>query len=265
MKQDNIIDFIYPYVLGEDKFEELRYSLRSLEKHYADPFRVVIVGDKPEWCQNVIHVPVERQTGMKENLTYDAVWKLITICKSDMISGIFVRMYDDIYLLRNMDFKFLSLMKANYNATDRMNRTDGTQSDVWLGQLHRTYTTLLESGQKTIWNFETHLPEVFLKSIVLWILEKYNVLEQRLLITTLYNNICWQEGDQEPWLVDIKTNIKAGFYGSNTNYSHKSSDAGNIRSILKGKYFLNHNDEGLNPGLIEVIKELFPNKSSFEK
>jgi hypothetical protein len=268
MKKNAVIDFVYPYVKGDDKFEELRYSLRSLETYYKQPFRVVIVGDLPDWCQNVIHLPVERQVGMKENTTYDAVWKMQTVCESDQVTGIFVRMYDDVYLLKPMDFNFLAEMKALYNAskTTGWMKADGSASDTWTVQRNQTFRLLKESKQcSTIWNFETHLPEVFLKSIMGWCLKEFSVLEKRLLMTSIYNNICWQPDDADPMVVDINTNIKAGFYGIASKYSYCTVDEARIRQIIKGKYFLNHNDAGLNPALIKVIQELFPHKSKFEK
>jgi len=268
MKRHQCIDFVYPYVQGEDKFEELRYSLRSLEKHYKHPYRVIIVGDLPDWCQNVIHLPVERQTGMPENITCDAIWKMITVCESDIVSGIFVRMYDDIYFLRPIDFSYMSEMKALYDAThlSAWSRTDGSASDTWTKQLHSTYRILKESNQcSSIWNFETHLPEVFLKSILAWCIKEFNALEKRLLVTTLYNNICWQSDDPAPLLVNKNINIKAGFYGVDSFYSYAAKSENDIRQIIKDKYFLNHNDAGLTPALIKIIQELFPHKSKFEK
>lgn len=268
MKPNQPIDFIYPYVLGDDKFEELRYSLRSLETYYKQPYRVIIAGDLPDWATNVIHLPLTRQTGMPENITYDAIYKMTAICQSETVSGIFVRMMDDIYLLKHINFDHLSQMKALYDATNfqKQNKTDGTASDTWLKQLTNTYSTLKQSNHcSKIWNFETHLPEVFLKQIMLWCINEFSALDKRLLITTLYNNICWQDADPEPIIVNKYINIKAGFYGLNSLYSYHSTSENEIKQIIKGKYFLNHNDAGLTPALIKVIKDLFPQKSKFEK
>ncbi len=50
------------YALGPESVwrnNELRYSLRSLEKYALDLGRVFIVGDKPEWLTGVIHIPMK--------------------------------------------------------------------------------------------------------------------------------------------------------------------------------------------------------------
>ena len=68
------------YILGrgskhDDK--ELRLSLRCLENN-ADGFdRVFIVGNCPDWVQNVVHIPAE-DTWTAEN---NAFQKILNICK----------------------------------------------------------------------------------------------------------------------------------------------------------------------------------------
>ena len=62
MKQK--VNIVIPYILGEYDGLELRYALRSIEKNCTDPCNVILIGDKPAWCKNVRHVPVERINGM---------------------------------------------------------------------------------------------------------------------------------------------------------------------------------------------------------
>jgi hypothetical protein len=48
------------YVLGSGSRwgdNELRYSLRSVEKHLKGYNNVYLVGDKPDWVRNVTHIP----------------------------------------------------------------------------------------------------------------------------------------------------------------------------------------------------------------
>ena len=260
------VDFVYPWVQGEDKFEELRYSLRSLEKHYKEPFRVVIVGDMPGWCQNVEYIKADRKKPPEidyENITYDALWKMHKVCESNMVSGVFIRMYDDIFLLKDMGFKEISELKALY-LMDKNSLGDKTSSDNWRKQLINTMEELRLKGHST-WNFETHLPEVFLKSVMSWVLQEFDALNKRLLMTSLYCNVCWQPGDDEPSLVTVETNYKAGFYGVQSNYSYGARTYPEIKKIIRGKQFLNFNDNGLSPHMIKIVEEMFPNKSKFEK
>jgi len=74
---------------------ELRFALRSLERHWKGEFRVAIVGRKvPEWAQGVEHVAGE---GLKSSLAaaaqaypegsfwfYDDCCVLQAVCSMDM-------------------------------------------------------------------------------------------------------------------------------------------------------------------------------------
>jgi hypothetical protein len=52
------IDVVYPLGTGSVwQDNELRYSLRSLEKNFPDLGRVYVVGHKPDWLGNVEHIP----------------------------------------------------------------------------------------------------------------------------------------------------------------------------------------------------------------
>lgn len=84
---------VYP-LLAQKDYSELRYSLRSLEKHLPLPFEVVIVGDKvPGWITNVtqIHlpdIPGRKQLSIKRK-----------ILAALQYSGEILFMNDDVYLL----------------------------------------------------------------------------------------------------------------------------------------------------------------------
>ena len=43
------------------RWDELLYSIRSIEKFYPGHGTIWIIGDKPEWIQNVKHIPHKSQ------------------------------------------------------------------------------------------------------------------------------------------------------------------------------------------------------------
>jgi hypothetical protein len=75
-----MVDVYYPYVESEAKWQELKYSLRSIEKHFPFDFKVWLVGDLPEWITGVNYIPHKRCVGMQENTTYDAIAKFLSFC-----------------------------------------------------------------------------------------------------------------------------------------------------------------------------------------
>ncbi len=69
---------------------ELRYALRSLSANF--PHRnVYIVGIKPKWIQNIIHIPFV-DGGLKN---YNLALKVLAACRLQELSDTFLYMHDD--------------------------------------------------------------------------------------------------------------------------------------------------------------------------
>lgn len=89
------------YVIGNSsKYNdlELRISLRSIEKNATKFNRVFIVGEKPKWIQNVIHIPV-KDIYSPENNVFN---KILIVCKSE-ISDKFMFMNDDFFMMKKFN------------------------------------------------------------------------------------------------------------------------------------------------------------------
>ena len=54
-----MIDIVIPY--RTSKTDELKYTLRAIDRH-LEHGKVVIVGDIPDWVQNVLTIPTKRGT-----------------------------------------------------------------------------------------------------------------------------------------------------------------------------------------------------------
>ena len=250
-----MIDVYYPYFEREAAWEELRYSLRSIEKHFKFEFRVVIVGDLPGWINpdSVLHIPHERCEGMQENTLYDAITKQLLFNAHPDTSLHFVRMYDDIYILRDVELVDIGQFKAMYSFEDVPVR-----SGTWWNQLNNTLSTLRAKGYDA-WNTETHLPELFNKEKMQWVINIYSALENRLLTSSLYFNTFFPAAQpllfSKDFAVQCYDNIDGPFY---------FSSEGDLVGKFKGKTYLNHNNAGLNDNLRSFIRTRFLNKSRFE-
>jgi hypothetical protein len=77
---------------------ELRYCLRSIEKHLSGYGDIFLIGHKPKWVNNVIHIPAEdeQRTWWKERNIYR---KILLACEDPRVSDDFLFMNDDHYLL----------------------------------------------------------------------------------------------------------------------------------------------------------------------
>jgi hypothetical protein len=249
-----MIDIYYPYFQREAIWQELRYSLRSLQKYLKEDFRIWIVGDKPDWIKNINHIPHERCEGMQENSTYDAITKLMIFCNNPLTGQDFIRIYDDSYLLTDISFEKIKRIRALYKYEEMP-----FESGTWWNQLRKTLDILVKKGYPG-WNTETHFPEFFNKFKMQWIIDAYKARENRLLTSSLYYNTLFP--NMNPDIFSKEWGIQ--FYENQDNEYYSSSD-GDLEAKCHGKLFMNHNNSGLTENLKRFISARFPEKSKFEK
>lgn len=80
---------------------ELRYCLRSVERYLTGYGDVFIIGRKPDWLKNVIHIPYDEgfapQSYEKERNIFN---KIMVACEDERVSNSFLFMNDDHFLLK---------------------------------------------------------------------------------------------------------------------------------------------------------------------
>jgi hypothetical protein len=246
-----MVTVYYPYYQQGSIWNELIYSLRSIDMHFTFDYQVVIVGDLPKGICNVRHIPLERITGVTENTTYDAIHKLISFLQNMDRDFDFIRMYDDVYILRDVSLEdFTPPRSMPYHVP----RTRG----VWFTQLERTVNYCKSHGLHGL-NTETHIPELFNSAKMFSALMDHPVLSNRFLTSTLYHSLYFPASE----IVPLSGQDAVQFYDS-VNGIIKVSNLGNIPSKCRGRKFLNHNNSGLNDNLKRFLISTFPEKSRFE-
>ena len=93
--------FIYPYKQKSAQGDELKYSLRSLCQNFKEDFKVVIVGDKPEWLSDNARV-IAGDFDKSKNPAINVAEKLLKILKDPKIPFNFTWMNDDIYFVNTV-------------------------------------------------------------------------------------------------------------------------------------------------------------------
>lgn len=96
--EDTMTDLVY-ITGGRSAWQdnELRYSLRSMQKYLTGMGGVFIVGTCPNWLAGVTHIPAEDYpTEKKEVRLYR---KIMVACRDERISEDFLLCYDDNFLL----------------------------------------------------------------------------------------------------------------------------------------------------------------------
>ena len=95
---DNRVDVIIPYKSTHDQLE-LRFALRSIDKNFKNLGTVYLVGDKPDWVRNVVHVYNSNKDHKRLNVGYAlrmALWQ-------DELRENIVIWHDDMFLLKELD------------------------------------------------------------------------------------------------------------------------------------------------------------------
>ena len=259
MKTNKRIDVIIPFVKSHSGFDELKYAVRSIEQNLKEDFRLVIIGEAPEWLnlenKDVLFIPTKRNDTAAFTNCLDANNKMNKLLLNEDISSDFIITYDDIYFLKNTTKTDLETVYAKGDGNT-------TASSIWSKLLLQTCNHLKVKG-KTQFNFETHTPRLINKKNMTEVYKTYRPIRHRLLHFTLYFNHFLS--NKLPILLSHENKIKAGFYG--TSDIHSLSNKGTVSDIQKrisGFKFLNHDDKGLSKNLEKLISKRFPNKSKFE-
>lgn len=250
-----MIDVVYLYKAGPAAWQELRYSLRSLETNLKLPHRVVLVSDElPTWIKNVALLPVAFNGGSRYA---DVTRKIEHIASCELISDRLLFMYDDIYLLSPVTDPFL--FEINRYQVQLSKQVDPLVQN-WYKMLVRTLDWLKAKGYPQ-YNFETHMPRYVNRKTLKLLLREIPVLARNMQRWTAFGNCIQKKSHSAPGDV---MQVKAGFYGYSGSYSSASNTRADIEAACQGKMVLNHNDKGLTPELIKYLEHRFPNPSKYE-
>lgn len=152
-----MIDVVY--VLGTgSRFHnnEIRFSLRSIEKHLSNYRKIWIVGEHHPMLENVNFVPFPDKTSMSDT---NIMHKVSHACQHPEITDDFLFFNDDHYLLADFDAPtFPYFYSKSMEEYLRRRPQDGYRRRV-----KNTYKYLQSKGLPTKF-FDTHTPIIFNKA-----------------------------------------------------------------------------------------------------
>jgi hypothetical protein len=225
----------YVYICRNGENEELRYSIRSVEKH-APAGRIWLVGGRPDWYVGN-HIPRNNSSGKQSN----AIENLTAIVDSPEISETFVLMNDDFFIVNP-----ISEVK-NYHGGSLIEkiklRKELSPRSKYNEQLLKTYRFLKNRGIKDILDYDIHVPMVMTKAGLA------SVLEMKTQWRSTYGNMFSVGGTE---IEDVKVYargdlLELSYDIENLKYDYLSTDD---TSFIKVKEAL--------------LEDLFKNKSKYE-
>lgn len=237
-----MVDIVY--ALGNGSVwndNEIRYSLRSVEKHLRGYRNVYIVGKLPLFLKNIFHIPYDDIYRCKETNIY---YKILRACQEQNISDDFLFFNDDHFLNNHFDAQtFPSFHKGDLiNLINRL-----PEYNLYRRSLIMTAKTLKSLNLSTI-NFDTHTPLLYNKSNFLEIMPKYDWSNRfGFTVKSMYANSLKLQGTAEP---DYKLN-----YPSTKQQIYNFISPSKIWSI---------GNKAINDELNQVLQELFITPSKWE-
>jgi len=235
------VDVIYPVGTGSTwDNNELKYSLRSLEKHGKDVRNVYIIGEKPEFISDeVTFIP------FKDEHSYAVInvnEKILHVLNNWEVTDDFVYMNDDFFLLKDVNLgQYPYYYKRNLKPEEEKSRYGKS--------LVFTYYYLIFQ-QKKYKNFELHLPIVFNRDKYMAMEKEWDVCRKMplgLQLRSIYCNMLEIEG--------VKTrDSKIRTFDSVEEVS-KTIEFRDCFSIA---------DSSIECGMDHILNELFPDKSKYE-
>lgn len=250
----HFVDVVCPYFPQPNEWGVLKYSIRALEKNFVDLGNIWIVGDKPDWANEKLKViPKEPEHRGTYPRNRDYLSRVRAAALHPEVSDPFLYMADDHYFLGIRSAE--SLVKPFYIYED-LNEVEHLRTEVeltaWQKALWWTYDRMKEEGWHG-WNFETHTPKLIEKQKLLRTLSFFGYQHGLLIWQTAYGNM-WCSGGAS---IIKDTDIRAGFY--------KPTPKEEMEDVVRKAVFLSHNEEGLTDDLKDIIRDLFPEPSSYEK
>lgn len=237
-----MIDLVYLYSAGSDT-NEIRYSLRSFQKHISGLGKVFIVGDDPGIFKDVTIIPRGNIHGV--NLARNIYEKILAACRHPEVSNPFICASDDYILLHDFEAETLPY----YYYGDFKQSLSILQDSNWYKRyVISTYEALAERNLPTKF-FNVHFPILYDKEKYIEVMGSFDWERPKSFISkSLYANALGIEG--EPTEKEKK-------------FFHPKTKTAIIRQLGNLKYF--STGEGvMNEPMIEFLEERFPVKNRIE-
>jgi len=213
---------------------ELRFALRSIDQHLTGFTNLVIIGTPPDWYKGeYINAP-----NYNHRKQYSIYTKLLTACEFGAVSDEFLMFNDDHFLLKP------------FNANQIGHWHNGKLKDSINGNHGARYKEAIANTLQVIpegLNYDIHVPCHYRKE---YFKEIFSNRTDEILIKSLYFNTLYHSEINGAEMSDFKINQLL------------SKEA--IKELIKDRLFFSTSTNGMKKPMIELLNELFPNKSQWE-
>ena len=239
-RETDVLQFVFPYWHRGASDDEIRWSVRSIERHYNGKSKITIIGDKPPWYRGH-YIPQARVHKHTTNRPFrDMLTKVWTMATHLEIDQDFVWMMDDVYLIKPVTIEELAIPRAV--------RWNDSAANSWQRRKRNTMRALAAAG-RTVHDYATHLPHVVEKEQLRQLYEEFKLHENTMLWEVLYGNT-FSDSPQSPFPFFRRIQRKVGL--------------DDLKRLTEQASVFNHTAAAWCPGVRQFLAELLPNPSTCE-
>ena len=236
------IQFIWPYWHAGRKSDELRWSIRSVEKNFQGKFTPLVVGDCPDWYTG-FHIQVNRIKNMPLRSFRDMLNKMLVISSHELVHEQFVWMMDDIYFIQPFQLETLFIRRP----AGKLNPGRGG----WQ-QLKRASKTILEELGLPTFDYATHLPHYVEKDKLHEMFSNFPPSKITYLWEILFNNI------YQPELFNVHMPLFPFMYRFDSKDKLPTTGKTRLSTVV------NHSDTAWSQSFREYLQRKFSSPSKYE-
>lgn len=229
-------NFVWIYWAGGAEADELRWSIRSVERNYAGIARITVIGDKPAWYTgHHIHQPRVDQQPFRPYR--DTLSKIRTMITSPEITGEIVWCMDDCYFLKQ-GFTLADV------ATPKKNPRRGYRgSDDW-SRMNRATESAIRARGLPYSSYVTHLPQVVDRERLLRVFAEFD-------FETI--PLCWESCYGALFYPNATTHHK-----TLRRVQGRKVTSADCETAKASRVVLNHHHGSWGPELAQWLSEEFP-------
>lgn len=236
-----MIDIVYALGKGSTwNNNEIRYSLRSLEKHVSDFRRVFVIGIKPDFLnENIIHVPYQ---DIYSNKARNIMSKIHWVCGDHRLTKEFMFLNDDYFFLKPM-----SALNYPYYYKCDLEQSVKIQFNEYQKYCLETLN-VLKANRLNTKNFDVHMPIIYDKHKFRMMCEHYNWhTRYGYIVKSMYCNHYGIKGIER---ADVKISGKTTVRG--------------IAKLNENRELFSTSDHAMTVSMKSYLMGLFPKKSKYE-
>lgn len=249
------ISVVIPFVAEFAQGNELQLALRSWAEYFKEDFNLVIVGDRLPWmAEDLTVIDAPR---VSDNPPLDIVHKMQKVIENAQFTEKFIWANDDQYLISPCH-------TADFEALKCVGKLENADSGSIQYRRNKEHTLkLLQNAGCGTWDFSTHTPVVYRKSLLKNLIENsfYDVQKTAALIASLYFNVFFP--GFVPYNVSsrmalLKDNFRLGVFRREANLKL-------MQELMPGKKLICNSELGWTPALETILNSVFSEKCRFEK